>query len=81
MRRPARDLSWTLVRDDGVPVARLVRIDFDQPWFVCDFTPEPGFGPDWEEAEDVFILVDDATDDRIQPFLLRVDGDAAYLRI
>ena len=84
MRRPVRDLSWTLLRD-GVPVARLVRVDIDQPWFVCDFTREPGFDSRGQDEDDWLethaTLVDDATNERVAPFLLRLDGDAAYLRI
>jgi hypothetical protein len=84
MRRAVRNLSWTL-EYEGATVARLKRVDIDQPWLVCDFTREPGFDTQGEDEDDWLeahaTLVDDATSERIAPFLIRVDGDAAYLRI
>jgi hypothetical protein len=80
-------VRWTL-RHDGVPVARLAQVDYDQPWFVCDFVREPGFAAvagdeesEWLESHATLMAGDDPAQPPIRPFMLRVDGDVAYLRI
>ena len=77
-------MSWTLLHE-GVPVARLTRVDLDQPWFVCDFRREPAFAPDGDEAEWLEMHAtlrhdDEPSQPTTRTFLLSLDGDVAYLR-